>query len=112
VIGWFSKEYATIEEVIYMRRLMLLGVSILTIVFMAVSPAFAGDWDGDGWDEEFGFWVLVPVFVVFDADFDGVDDNFDCDFVSCNDFDEDDWDHHDWDGWDDHDREGPVHLID
>ncbi|MDP8971885.1 MAG: hypothetical protein M3N45_01625 [Actinomycetota bacterium] len=92
-----------------MRRFILLGLSILTMVFMAVSPAFAHDWDGDGWDEEFGFWVLVPVFVVFDVDFDGIDDNFDCDFVFCHDFDDDDWDDHDWD---DHHWEGPVHLID
>lgn len=70
---------------------MILMVSVLTIVTMAVSPAFAGDWDGDGWDEEFGFWVLVPVFVVYDFDFDGIDDNFDCDFVFCNDFEEDDF---------------------
>ena len=85
-----------------MRRLTLLGVSILTMVFMSVSPAFAGDWDGDGWDEEFGFWVLVPVFVEFDVD---------CDWDDC---DWDDWDDHDWDDddWDHHDWEGPVHLID
>ena len=49
------KEHATPKEVIYMRRLTLLGVSILTMIFMVVSPAFAHDWDGDGWDEEFGF---------------------------------------------------------
>ena len=95
-----------------MHRFTLLGLSILTMIFMAVSPAFAHDWDGDGWDEEFGFWVLVPVFVVFDVDFDGIDDNFDCDFVFCHDFDDDDWDDHDWDDWDDHRWEGPVHLID
>ncbi len=93
-----------------MRRVMLLVVSMLTIVTMAVSPAFAHDWDGDGWDEEFGFWVLVPVFVVFDVDFDGIDDNFDCDFVFCDDFDEDDF-NFDFDF--DEDRcEGPVCLID
>ena len=81
-----------------MRRVMLLAVSVLMIVTMAVSPAFAHDWDGDGWDEEFGFWVLVPVFVVFDVDFDGIDDNFDCDFVWCDDaFDEDDHDDFDFD---------------
>ena len=96
-----SKEHATLKEVIYMRRLTLLAVSILTMVFMAVSPAFAHDWDGDGWDEEFGFWILVPVFVEFDVDCDDWDD---CD---C-----DDWDDCDWDDWDDHDWEGPVHLID
>lgn len=75
-----------------MRRVMILVVSVLTIVTMAVSPAFAHDWGGDGWDEEFGFWVFVPVFVVFDVD-------FDCDFVFCDDFDEDEC-------------EGPVCLID
>ncbi len=98
-----------------MRRVMLLVVSMLTIVTMAVSPAFAHDWDGDGWDEEFGFWVLVPVFVVFDVDFDGIDDNFDCDFVFCDDFDEDDFDEDDFNfNFDfDEDRcEGPVCLID
>ena len=81
-----------------MRRLMLLAASILIVVSMAVSPALAhdrndGDWDHDGWSEELGFWVLVPVFVVFDVDSDGIDDNFDCDYVWCDDdFDEDD--HH------------------
>lgn len=69
-----------------MRRVMILVVSVLTIVTMAVSPAFAGDRDGDGWDEDFGFWIFVPVFFVLDADFDGVDDNFDCDFIFCDDF--------------------------
>jgi hypothetical protein len=55
-----------------------------------------------------GFWV--PVFVVFDGDFDDIDDDFDCDFVFCNDFDDFDFDHH---GRDHHDRcEGPVCLID
>jgi hypothetical protein len=80
-----------------MRRVMLLVVSVLMVVTMAVSPALAhdrndGDNDHDGWSEEFGFWVLVPAFVVFDVDFDGIDDNFDCDFVWC---DEDDGDDHD-----------------
>ena len=90
-----------------MRRVMLLVVSVLMIVTMAVSPALAhdrgdGDWDHDGWSEEFGFWVLVPVFVVFDADFDSIDDSEDCDFVSCFDFDEE-WDDCEWDDgeWDD-----------
>ena len=45
----------------------------------------------DGWSEEFGFWVLVPVFVGDDLDFDD-----DCD-----------WGNRDWD-----DCEGPVCLID
>jgi hypothetical protein len=86
-----------------MRRLMLLAASILVVASMAVSPALAhdrndGDWDHDGWSEEFGVWVLVPVFVGFDADFDGIDDNSDCDFVWCDgDFDEDDGDDHDFD---------------
>ena len=92
-----------------MRRVMLLLVSMLTIVTMAVSPAFAGDWDGDGWDEDFGFWVLVPVFVELDVD------DF-CDWDDCDDHDWDDWDDHDWDDHDwDHrdwdDCEGPVCLI-
>ncbi len=107
-----------------MRRVMLLVVSVLTIVTMTVSPAFAGDRDGDGWDEDFGFWIFVPVFVVFDVDFDGVDDNFDCDFVFCEDFDEDDFDEDDFDEddfddfyfddfyFDEDDCEGPVCLID
>ncbi len=72
-----------------MRRVMLLAVSILIVLSTAVSPALAHDRDGDRWDEDFGFWVFVPVFVVFDVDFDGVDDDFDCDFVFCNDFDDD-----------------------
>jgi hypothetical protein len=81
---------------VFMRRLMLLVVSVLMVVTMAVSPAFAHDRDGDGWDEDFGFWILVPVFI--DFDFDGIDDNFDCDFVWCDgDSDEGDWNgHHDF----------------
>jgi hypothetical protein len=74
-----------------MRRLMLLAVSILVVVSMAVSPALAHDRDGDGWDEDFGFWIFVPVFVTFDADFDGIDDSSDCDFVFCDDFHEKDF---------------------
>jgi hypothetical protein len=53
-----------------MRRLMLLAVSILAVVSMAVSPAFADDRDDDGWDEDFGFWVLVPVSVNYEDTFD------------------------------------------
>ena len=59
-----------------MRRLMLLAVSILAVVSMAVSPAFAEDRDSDGWDEDFGFWVLVPVSVNYEDTFD-YDDYFD-----------------------------------
>jgi hypothetical protein len=58
-----------------MRRLMLLAVSILAVVSMAVSPAFADDRDDDGWDEDFGFWVLVPVSVNYEDTFD-YDDYF------------------------------------
>lgn len=62
-----------------MRRLMLLAVSILAVVSMAVSPAFADDRDDDGWDEDFGFWVLVPVSVNYEDtfDYDDYDDYFD-----------------------------------
>jgi hypothetical protein len=49
---------------------------------------------------------------VFDVDFDGIDDNFDCDFVYCYDFDADDWDDFDEDDWDDHDWERSVHWDD
>ena len=35
-----------------MRRVMLLALSVLMVVSMAVSPALANDWDGDGCDEE------------------------------------------------------------
>ena len=59
-----------------MRRLMLLAVSILAVVSMAVSPAFADNRDDDGWDEDFGFWVLVPVSVNYEDTFD-YDDYFD-----------------------------------
>jgi hypothetical protein len=93
-----------------MRRVMLLLVSMLTIVTMAVSPAFAGDWDNDGWDEDFGFWVLVPVFVEFDVD--DFCDWDDCDDHDWDDWDDHDWDHHDWDHRDWDDCEGPVCLID
>ena len=61
-----------------MRRLMLLAVSILAVVSMAVSPAFADDRDDDGWDEDFGFWALVPVSVNYEDTFD-YDDYFDYD---------------------------------
>ena len=60
-----------------MRRLMLLAVSILAVVSMAVSPAFADDRDSDGWDEDFGFWVLVPVSVINYEDTFDYDDYFD-----------------------------------
>ena len=90
-----------------MRRVMLLVVSMLMIVTMALSPAFAhdrndGDWDHDGWSEEFGYWVLVPVLVFVDGDFDGIHDSEDCDYVYCYDFD-DEWDDCEWDDgeWDD-----------
>ena len=110
------------------RRAMLLVVSVLTILTMVASPAFAHDWDGDGWDEELGFWIWVPVFVEFDVEFDDIDieDEFDCDWDECDfdvhdfdvhDFDDDDWDDHHFDDHDGrhHDRdkcEGPVCLID
>ena len=99
-----------------MRRVMILVVSVLAIVTMSVSPAFAGDWDNDGWDEDFGFWVWVPVFVEFD-DVDDLCDWDDCDWDDDHDWD-DDWDHRAWDNdhdWNHHDRdhcEGPVCLID
>ena len=86
-----------------MRRVMLLVVSVLTIVTMAVSPAFAHDWDDDGWDEENGFWIVVPVFIS--------SDNV-CDWDDC------DGDDHDWDwgwGWQggcDYDWDGPVTPVD
>ena len=86
-----------------MRRVMLLVVSVLTIVTMAVSPAFAHDWDGDGWDEENGFWIVVPVFISSDDV---------CDWDDC------DGDDHDWDwgwGWQggcDYDWDGPVTPVD
>ena len=68
-----------------MRKLTLLALSVLTMMTMAVSPAFADDRDGDGWDEDFGFWVLAPVFVEYDGgDFDHSDydygDYFDDDY--------------------------------
>ncbi len=90
-----------------MRRvMMILVVSVLTIVTMAVSRLSPMIGTATAGDEEFGFWVFVPVFVVFDVDFDGIDDNFDCDFVFCDDEDDFDFDF-------DRDRcEGPVCLID
>ena len=69
-----------------MRRLMLLAVSILAVVSMAVSPAFADDRDDDGWDEDFGFWVLVPVSINYDDYFD-YNDTFDYDdYFNYDDF--------------------------
>lgn len=63
-----------------MRRFMLLAVSILAVASMAVSPAFAHDWDGDGWDEEGGFWTEA---VEWDDGVDFDDDDFDWDDVDC-----------------------------
>ncbi len=84
-----------------MRRVMLLVVSVLTIVTMAVSPALAQDNDGDGWDEENGFWIVVPVFIS--------SDNV-CDWDDC------DGDDHDlvwgWQGGCDYDWDGPVTPVD
>jgi hypothetical protein len=39
-----------------MRRVMLLALSVLMVVSMAVSPAFAHDRDGDCWDDDDHFW--------------------------------------------------------
>jgi hypothetical protein len=86
-----------------MRRVMLLVVSVLTIVTMAVSPAFAHDWDGDGWDEENGFWIVVPVFIT--------SDNV-CDWDDCDGDDHDlDWGWG-WQGGCDYDWDGPVTPVD
>ena len=90
-----------------MRRGMLLVVSVLTIVTMAVSPALAHDNDGDGWDEENGFWVVVPVFISSDDV---------CDWDNC-DGDDHDWDwgwgwQGDWEGDCDYDWDGPVTPVD
>ena len=94
-----------------MRRVMLLVVSVLMIVTMALSPALAHDKDGDGWDEENGFWVLVPVFI--DFDFDGIEDSDDCGWISCSalsyggyggyDWGDCEWDDGEWDDcpWED-----------
>jgi hypothetical protein len=98
-----------------MRRVMLLVVSVLMIVTMALSPALAhdrgdGDNDHDGWSEEFGFWVVVPVLVFVDGDFDGIEDSDDCGWVSCSaiswgggDWGDCEWDDGEWDDcpWDD-----------
>ncbi len=66
-----------------MRKMMLLAAMVaIAVLMLSATPALADDRDGDGWDEDFGFWISVPVFV--DVDFDGLDDNFDCDFVFCN----------------------------
>jgi hypothetical protein len=83
-----------------MRRVMLLVVSVLMIVTMALSPALAHDNDGDGWDEENGFWIVVPVFIFVDADFDGIEDSDDCGWYSCS---ASSWDYGEWDDceWDD-----------
>ena len=69
--------------------MLLAMMAAMAALMLSATPALADDRDGDGWDEDFGFWILVPVFVEVDVDFDGVDDNFDCDFVFCEDgFDE------------------------
>jgi hypothetical protein len=65
-----------------MRRLVLLAVSVLTVMSIAVSPALAHDWDGDGWDKESGFWTeAVDWDVEWNVDSDG--DDFDWDEVDC-----------------------------
>jgi hypothetical protein len=68
-----------------MRRLvLLLAVSVLTVMSMAVSPALAHDWDGDGWDEESGFWTeAVDWDVEWDDDVTFDEDDFDWDDVEC-----------------------------
>ena len=66
-----------------MRRLMLLAVSMLTVVCMAVSPAFAHDWDGDGWDEDLGTWVVPFSDAPVDWDVDWVGDE-DADWGDAN----------------------------
>ena len=40
-----------------MRRVILLAVTILTVMSMTVSPAFAHDRDRDCWDEDWHFWA-------------------------------------------------------
>jgi hypothetical protein len=40
-----------------MRRVVLLALSVLMVVSMAVSPAFANDRDRDCWDEDWHFWA-------------------------------------------------------
>jgi hypothetical protein len=76
--------YKEEKEVCFsVRRLLLLAVSVLAVVSMAVSPAFAHDWDGDGCDEDFfdcyGFWA-VPAWVNVEYD---IDWNNDRDDVDC-----------------------------
>ncbi len=67
-----------------MRRLMLLAVSVLAVVSMAISPALAHDWDGDGWDEELGFWTSdVEWDVEWGDSVDFDEDDFDWDEVEC-----------------------------
>ena len=83
------------KRVQQIRKMMLLAVvAAMAALMLSATPALADDRDGDGWDEDFGFWIFVPVFVEVDVDFDGIDDNFDCDFVFC-DFDEDFFDEED-----------------
>lgn len=58
-----------------MRRVVLLAMSVLMVVSMAISPAFAHDRDRDCWDEDGFFWrndcgnetevVFVPIFFGF-----------------------------------------------
>ena len=69
-----------------MRRVMLLVVSVLMIVTIILFPALdhdrgEGDNDHDGWSEEFGFWIVVPVLVFVDGDFDGIEDSDDFGWV-------------------------------
>ncbi len=80
-----------------MRRLMLLAVSMLAVVSMSVSPVFAHDSDGDGWDEDNGFWIGAPSWDFwgepeFDVEFEDAGNDSDLD-GEC--YVED----IDWDGW-------------
>jgi hypothetical protein len=67
-----------------MRKLMVFAVAVLTLAFMAASPALAHDLDRDGWDEDSGFWISSAVDYddEWDDDFDG-DDDFDSDDAEC-----------------------------
>ncbi len=118
-----------------MRRVMLLVVSVLTIVTMTVSPAFAGDWDGDGWDDR-DWWDHRADFYWYDVAYLGhgvtydelcspflpegiyvpgciFSDPVEYDFLFVVDHDWD-WDDHDWDrkDWDDHDHDCDDHDCD
>lgn len=65
---------------VILRRITLLAVSVLAIVSIVISPAFARDWNDDGWDDldRAGKWGIE-----WDYGIDFKEDDFDWDDAEC-----------------------------